>query len=283
MEQDPKPTYIMQQDEDISSFLASIYSITDKIKENVSLDKTKSLNLLQGYLRGKEVHDEEGDKWATAIIKKSNFDNPNQILRYSSEPYLELFKFIDLHLSWRIKAFARSQENGYSEQIHFSVSRTLTDVTPQCNYLGMIYRLLNEEDKQILKFKFSPYFNVNTQKWEICYSYQPTSPNHTMALGIFNECAPQLSPFFSCSLFSTMTLKYLRVANIFHPEGMDSNRLHYEKDIRMLKEWVSKINEKYACNLVIDDKGIIVSRNKQFKLSTITERVPPISSYVFYY
>jgi hypothetical protein len=283
MERDNKPTYIMQQNEDISSFLASIYSIVDKANKNTTLDKAKSSSLLQRYLQNKEAHEEEGDKWTVAIIEKNRLANPNQILRYSSEPYVEIIKFIDLHLSKNIKAFAKSEENGYTEQIHFSVSRTLTDVTPQCNYLGLIYRMLNKESKQILKFKFSPYFNAHTQKWEICTSYQPRSPEHTMAISVFNKCASNLSSFFSCSLFSTMTPKYLKVINFFYPQGLDKNRPFYAKDIQMLNECVTEMNKKYDCNLVINENGIIVSRNKQFKLSKITERIPPMSSYVFHY
>lgn len=281
MEQDIKPTYIMSENKDISSFVASTYTVFNKIKENIGFDKTKSLNLLQMYLQGKQVHEEENDKWAKHQIVQNSIKNPNQILRYQVDPYIEIYKFLINTLQPKLQTFTKADENKYSSQLYFSVCRIITDVTPSCNYLGLTYRLLDQNKEQVLKFKFSPFFNLHTQNWEVTFSYTPANAKDTIVLKQYAEWASGLAPYFSCSLYSTMTIKYYKIANLFYPNGLDKNRPFYAKDIQTLRTWIEDVNKKHDCQLAIDDNGIIISRNKRFKLSEITDYIPPMSSYVF--
>jgi hypothetical protein len=77
-----------------------------------------------------------------------------------------------------------------------------------------------------------------------------------------------------------MTIKFYQVLNYFFPDGLNKNRKFYKKDLDTISKWISNINKEYGCDISINDKGIILFRDKKFKLSNIKKYMPPISSYI---
>lgn len=283
-----KDTYVISNIMDANMIINSVYNITKKNNKNISLDKDKSFRVIKNHLLRDLCwtceYEEDGDKWANVLVENAKtqgiIKNVNQIMHYNIEYYIKILDYIDNVLSSRLKGLTKSEKNNYTDQTYFSVSRIITDVTPQCNYLGLLYRILDKDQNQVLKFKFSPYYNKYTNNYEISVSFTPTKPSHVFGIQEFSESVSYLKSHFKCSMFSTMTIKFHHVLNHFFPEGFDKNRPFYQKDIETLNTYLFKINEEYNCGLIVDDKGIIIERNKSFKLGDIHKYIPPTSSYV---
>ena len=253
-------------------------------KSTLQLDKSKSYSLIQEYLEGKQLHETEESYWPTTQIansvEKGLITNPNQIVHYKGELYSKIIEYINLELSKRIGSVTKKSEHRYTDQTYFSVCRKINEVTPPCNYLGITYRILDPYDKQVVKAKFSPFYNQYTQSYEMAMAFAATDPTHTSCISQFAESVSYLSSAIKCSMITNLSVKYYKVINLLIPNGMDKNRPFYSKDLETLNSWISQINRQYGAEIVIDDKGIIVSRNKSVKLSDIPRHIPPISSYV---
>jgi hypothetical protein len=283
-----KDTYVMSNIMDANMIINSVYNISKKINKNICLDKDKSFRVIKNHLLRDMCPtfecEADGNNWANILAQNSkeqgNIKNADQILHYNIEYYIKILDYINNVLSSRLKGLTKSEKNNYTDQTYFSVSRIITDVTPQCNYLGLLYRILDKDQNQILKFKFSPYYNKYTNNYEISVSFTPTKPSHVFGIQEFSGSVPYLKSHFKCSMFSTMTIKFHQVLNHFFPEGFDKTRPFYEKDMNTLNKYLAEINEEYKCGLVVDDKGIVTERNKSFKLGDIYKYIPPTSSYV---
>lgn len=283
-----KNKHVMSDIVDINMIINTIYTIVQKTDDNLIFDKDKSYNKIKKYLEGNQINEEnEFSDESTGfrkikLIENSLIQNPNQIRRYNINLYIKIIEYLSLVLGPSLKKLIKSEENGYTDQIFFSVSRIINDVTPSCNYLGLTYRILDKDENQILKCKIAPYFNIYTQEYEIPFSFIVNDAKNIFCLKTFKESLSYLRSFISCMVLTTVKIRFYKILNIFFPEGFDKTRTFYKKDLETLTNWVEEVNKNSDADIIIDDKGIITARNKKFKLENIDNYIPPTSSYVFY-
>jgi hypothetical protein len=212
-------TGVMSNIMDIPMIINSIYKIIDKTTKNISIDKDKSISLIKEYLEENHVHEPEGSMWAELQLNaaKQNrlIPDTNQILYYTSEPYIKILNYIDNIIAPEFKLLTKSKKNKYTDQTFFSVSRIINDVTPKSTYLAITYRILDSDGNQVLKFKAAPFISTETNQFELAVSLSPTFAKHVFAIRIFADNVNDLKPFFNCSMFSTMTIKFYQVLNYF--------------------------------------------------------------------
>lgn len=282
-----KDRHVMSDIIDLNTIINTIYTVVQKTNPNLILDKDKSYNKIKKYIQGVQINEEEGSKWFDIKMEESYKNNlvrkSNEIVSYNINFYIKIIEYFSNILGPKLMAFTKSEQNDYKDELFFSVTRIINDTTPQSSYLGITYRILDNTGNQVLKFKLSPYFNIYTQEYELTLGFTPKNAKDTFCLRLFTESISNLKSYFKCTMLSTMTIKFYKVLNIFFPDGLDEKRKFYDKDIEVLNNWLSEINKEYNAGIEINNKGIIISRNKKFKLSDITKYIPPINTYVFYH
>lgn len=276
-----KNAYVINNLVDANVLIDVTYNVN---KSTLQLDKRKSYSLIQEFLQGKQPHEsEEGELAINKSIESGLISNPNQIVHYKGELYVKILEHINLEISKRFGSVVKKAENRYTEQTYFSVCRVINDLTPPCSYLGLTYRILDPYDNQVVKLKISPYYNEYAQEYEVALGFGAKDPKHVFCISQVVESAPNLSPMIKRSMISTMTINFYRVLNHFFPDGLDKNRPFYSKDLETLRSAISQINQVYNTEIVLDEKGIIVSRNKNINLTDLKKYLPPISSYVLHH
>jgi hypothetical protein len=208
-----------------------------------------------------------GDSWCQG--------RRNNVLYYSSEVYLILLDFIDkvLHPKWN--EGYKCVKNNYTTEIIFELQRPLL-ISPPYHFLSIAYYIKDSDSNIIFRLRIGAFLSTETDELELYHSYHSIKNGFSHLLSNYiNYGSEFFKDHFKVSLMIPCNMYYYQVLNLICPEGLDPTRKSFQEDINKLKEW----SEGKPYNLVFDDKGIIISRNKKIDLP-IEENIPEISSYI---
>lgn len=200
----------------------------------------------------------------------------SKMIHYTIDTYLCLLEILNNNLHEQYQTYFDCKENNYITETFLYVTKPPHEYCPE-SFLSLVYRIKDKDRNQIFNLRLSPYLSKETNEFELSYGFTVYQPNKPFAVSKLPSPICSLKEYFEYSTFSPCYIKNYSLVNCFYPTGLDSNRKNYKKDLDNLKNW-AKNYPKYEFEF--DDNGILISRNKKFKLSEISEEIPKVSSYV---
>ena len=211
-----------------------------------------------------------GDSWCQG--RRQN------VLYYSSEVYLVLLEFIDniFHPKW--KDHYKCDENNYTTEVYFELQRPLLVSLPY-HFLSIAYCIKDSNGEIIFRLRLGAYLSTETNELELYHSYHSVKHGFAHLLSSYmNYVSEFFKQYFKVSIMIPCNIYYYQILNLIRPDGLDPTRKSFNEDIKKLKDW----SDGKPYELIFDDNGVIISRNKNVELS-IEENIPEISSYILYH
>jgi hypothetical protein len=240
--------------------------------------------------KGKTENKFIGDEYK-CLVPKNFFNKKKPIGYYALEHYIFIINCYEKYLYNILDKFVDFDKNKFKVECFIKLCRTKTPYTPTAiyresntyiNFIAVCFRVLDESDEQVFRINLAPYYSSETNKFEINITYSTSTSKYVFVINLYKEFVKNLKEYYDCSVFTRCTPKYYKILNLIFTDGLNSNRLGYETDIKNLKEWANQSHlQKYE--MKFDEKGILISRNKFHKISNIMEYIPEISSYVLYH
>jgi len=200
----------------------------------------------------------------------------SKMVHYTIDTYLCLLEVLNNELSNQYELYFNCKENEFTTETFLYITKSPHEFCPE-DFLSLVYRIKDKHNNQIFNLRLSPYISKETNEFELSYGFTVKQSNRPFAVTKMPSPIRSLKDYFEYSAFSPCYIKNYSLLNCFFPSGLDSSRKGYKNDLDNLKNWATKYPK---FEIEFDDNGIIISRNKQFKLSEITEIIPKVSSYV---
>jgi hypothetical protein len=203
----------------------------------------------------------------------------SQMVHYTMDTYLCILELLNNDLSKEYEEYFNCKENGYKIETFLYTTNPSHNYVPN-SFLSLVYRIKNKNGEEIYSHRLSPYLSLETNEFELGHGLKLYKPNKPFTVNKILNHISKIKNYFEYSTFSPCLIKNYNLINYFIPSGLDKTRKGYEDDLNALRKWSENYPEY---EIVFDDNGIIVSRNKKLKLSELiktTDHLPRISSYV---
>lgn len=267
----------------------SVSSLThsfDDLYEGISQKVDCNCEICKGRKEGKVFGEEY-----VCLTPENYFNQSNPIGYYPIDYYSFIIEALENYYYDILDSVAKFEENNYTVECFIKLCRSKTEFTPKIsyknrlislNFLAVTLRVLDKDENQVFRCNLAPYYSSDTNKFEIIITYSTNNPKYVFIINTYNEFVKYLKPKYECSMFTRCIPKYYKILNLIFKNGFDKTRSSYKKDLLKLREWADSPHlQKYE--MKFDEKGILVSRSKENKISDIMEYIPEISSYVLYH
>jgi len=199
----------------------------------------------------------------------------HNIVRYNTDVYLSVLNLIKSVLDKKYSVLFKCCENEYVKDTFFYCTNPPHEEAPTA-FLSIVYRISSKDGRRIFSLRISPYLSTETDKFELSYGLHTTYFTDSLEVLKGIETSNYVNGF-TCSTVTPCFIKNYKMLNYVFPDGLDTSRKNYLKDLSNLRDWCVRYSQY---KMEIDDSGILVSRNKQLRLSGITEEIPKLSSYI---
>jgi len=197
------------------------------------------------------------------------------VVRYSTDVYLNVLTLIKNSIDPKYSELLKCDKNGYIKDTFFYSSIPPHDEAP-FRFLSIMYRISDKDGRRIFRLRITPYISTETGKFELAYGL--LSPHFLRSLAVLKDIKNnEHTGDFTCSVASPCNINEYKMLNYVFSDGLDPSRKNYLTDLTNLRDWCAKYPQY---KLKINDSGILVSRNKRLKLSSITDPLPALSSYI---
>jgi hypothetical protein len=200
-----------------------------------------------------------------AILNHQIYNKNNNISVLNDlEYYKELVSNIDLFFDYNPLIKQRVK----NVRVTPSVCAHTHKYAPANNFLAISYELLDENDKRFYRVKFSPYYFKHYDRVEINVGVVFKNPFDIYTLGNHKKVFKHYT-LAKVTNLSPSHLYIYAIDNMFFKNGLDPNHIGYDEDMKGLKEYSNKINQRFSdLHLNFNENGII-SYNKKYKIRDI--------------
>lgn len=200
-----------------------------------------------------------------AILNHQIYNKNNNISVLNDlEYYKEIVSNIDLFLNCNISTKNRVK----SKRITPALCSHTHRYAPTNNFLGISYELLDENDKIFYRLKFSPYYFKEYDRVELNLGIVFKNTFDIYTLGNYIKACKHYT-LAQVTNLSPSHLYIYAIDNMFFKNGLDPNHIGYDEDMKRLKEYSNKINQRFSdLHLNFNENGII-SYNKKYKIRDI--------------